>query len=40
MWQRYVGAEMAANNTAAVKQLFGRCLMSCPSIDLWTLYLK
>jgi cleavage stimulation factor subunit 3 len=37
---RFVEAEMAAANSEAVKAVFGRCLMQCPSVDLWFMYLK
>eukprot|EP00878_Enallax_costatus_P014549 GHUV01015220.1.p1 GENE.GHUV01015220.1~~GHUV01015220.1.p1 ORF type:complete len:323 (+),score=42.52 GHUV01015220.1:134-1102(+) len=40
IWTRYVEAEMSAGNTEAVKQVFGRCLLQCPSVDLWFMYLK
>ncbi len=30
---------MAAGNTAQVKTIFSRCLLSCPSVDLWQTYL-
>lgn len=30
---------MATGNTAKVKTIFGRCLLSCPSVDLWQTYL-
>lgn len=31
---------MAAGNAEGVKAVFGRCLMQCPSVDLWFMYLK
>lgn len=31
---------MAAGQTDDVKTVFGRCLMQCPSVDLWFMYLK
>jgi len=40
IWTRYVEAEMPSGNTEAVKGVFGRCLMQCPSVDLWFMYLK
>ncbi|WIA36938.1 hypothetical protein OEZ86_008179 [Tetradesmus obliquus] len=40
IWTRYVEAEMAAGNAEGVKAVFGRCLMQCPSVDLWFMYLK
>jgi hypothetical protein len=40
IWTRYVEAEMSSGNTEGVKAVFGRCLMQCPSVDLWFMYLK
>jgi cleavage stimulation factor subunit 3 len=40
IWSRYVEALMAAGETDNVKTVFGRCLMQCPSVDLWFMYLK
>lgn len=40
VWSRYVEALMSAGETDAVKTVFGRCLMQCPSVDLWFMYLK
>jgi hypothetical protein len=31
---------MSAGETDNVKTVFGRCLMQCPSVDLWFMYLK
>lgn len=31
---------MAGGDAEAVKRVFGRCLMLCPSVDLWFMYLK
>mmetsp|Transcript_30945 Transcript_30945/g.68528 ORF Transcript_30945/g.68528 Transcript_30945/m.68528 type:complete len:867 (+) Transcript_30945:78-2678(+) len=39
-WIRYVEVELSAQNTAAVKQIFGRCLLTCPNIELYTHYLR
>jgi hypothetical protein len=40
IWSRYVEALMSAGQTDDVKTVFGRCLMQCPSVDLWFMYLK
>jgi hypothetical protein len=40
IWTRYVEAEMSSGNVEGVKAVFGRCLMQCPSVDLWFMYLK
>jgi hypothetical protein len=40
IWTRYVEAEIGVGNTEAVKAVFNRCLMHCPSVDLWFMYLK
>ena len=40
IWSRYVESLMAAGETDTVKTVFGRCLMQCPSVDLWFMYLK
>lgn len=40
IWSRYVEALMSAGETDNVKTVFGRCLMQCPSVDLWFMYLK
>lgn len=37
---RYADAEQGLNNTDYVKWVFGRCLMQCPSVELWSMYLK
>jgi hypothetical protein len=39
VWHKYIQSEMNLGDQAMVKQAFSRCLLSCPSIDLWTLYL-
>lgn len=40
IWSRYVEALMGAGQNDEVKTVFGRCLMQCPSVDLWFMYLK
>jgi hypothetical protein len=32
--------EIARDNANNVTNIFSRCLLSCPHIDLWTTYLK
>lgn len=39
-WKVYVEAHMAAGNDEEVKQIFGRCLLSCPYLDLWRCYIR
>jgi hypothetical protein len=31
---------MAAGNTLAVKHIFSRCLLDCPNVDLWFIYIR
>jgi hypothetical protein len=31
---------MEAGNTAAVRSIFGRCLLECPDVELWFMYLR
>ena len=38
-WKKYAELEMVADQSAAVKTIFSRCLLSCPSVDLWQTYL-
>ena len=38
-WKRYAEVEITAGNTQQVKTIFSRCLLSCPSVDLWQTYL-
>lgn len=38
-WKKYAEVEMAAGSTQQVKTIFSRCLLSCPSVDLWQTYL-
>lgn len=39
-WTRYAELEMSANNQGKVKSIFSRCLLNCPSVELWAAYLK
>lgn len=39
LWKAYAEAQLAAGNDAAVRQIFGRCLLQCPHIELWNFYL-
>ena len=39
-WTRYVEEEISAGNINAAKGIFGRCLLACPNIDLFTQYLR
>jgi hypothetical protein len=38
-WKKYAEVEITAGNTQQVKTIFSRCLLSCPSVDLWQTYL-
>lgn len=38
-WKDYAELEMAAGNQSGVKAIFSRCLLHCPSVDLWLSYL-
>lgn len=38
-WKAYAELEMAAGNQSGVKAIFSRCLLHCPSVDLWLSYL-
>ena len=40
MWTRYAEQEMAAGNIMAVKHIFSRCLLDCPNVDLWFIYIR
>lgn len=40
VWVRYAELELGCDNINSVKQIFGRCLLNCPSVDLWRVYLK
>ena len=44
VWQRYVQAELASSSDPsgdeAVKGIFGRCLLACPSVELWSAYIR
>lgn len=39
-WQRYAELELDEGDTARAKLVFSRCLLSCPHIRLWSLYLR
>jgi hypothetical protein len=34
-WKQYVEAYIAANDEETAKQIFSRCLLTCPHINLW-----
>ncbi|MEW5309147.1 MAG: hypothetical protein WDW38_001054 [Sanguina aurantia] len=38
-WTRYAEIEMSGNSSDNVKAIFGRCLLTCPFLELWRLYL-
>ncbi|KXZ55915.1 hypothetical protein GPECTOR_2g1466 [Gonium pectorale] len=40
VWCKYAELELAAGNLAGLKVVFQRCLMSVPSLELWSLYMK
>eukprot|EP00850_Spirogloea_muscicola_P023961 SM000413S15644 [mRNA] locus=s413:25585:30982:+ [translate_table: standard] len=39
-WKAYAEAQMAAGDDAAVKAIFGRCLLTCLHADLWKCYVR
>lgn len=39
-WKQYAEYEMAAGNYANVENIFRRCLLKCPNIELWRCYLS
>ena len=39
-WQRYAEMELDEGNPSQAKLVFSRCLLSCPNVKLWTLYLR
>ncbi|PNH11275.1 Cleavage stimulation factor subunit 3 [Tetrabaena socialis] len=40
VWCKYAELELGAGNLAGLKTIFQRCLMSVPSLELWSLYMK
>ena len=38
-WKKYAEVEITAGYTQQVNTIFSRCLLSCPSVDLWQTYL-
>lgn len=40
LWKAYAEAQLSVGNDAAVRQIFGRCLLHCPHIELWKSYLQ
>jgi cleavage stimulation factor subunit 3 len=39
-WKQYVEAYVAANDEETAKQIFSRCLLTCPHINLWRCYIN
>ena len=39
-WKDYCELEVVTGDEASAKALFGRCLLSCLSVDLWRVYLQ
>ena len=39
-WYQYIETEMRARELQCVEALFERCLLQCPHIELWSLYLR
>ncbi|KAM0883964.1 hypothetical protein ACQ4PT_031294 [Festuca glaucescens] len=39
-WKQYVEAYIAANDEETAKQIFSRCLLTCPHINLWRCYIN
>jgi cleavage stimulation factor subunit 3 len=40
IWTRWAEQEMAAGNIAALKSIFSRCLLDCPHVALWFVYIR
>eukprot|EP00736_Rhodelphis_marinus_P014363 Rmarinus@m.3698 len=40
VWQSYAEQELEAGNRSRVEAIFHRCLLTCPYLDLWKLYVK
>ncbi|GIL69991.1 hypothetical protein Vretimale_19718 [Volvox reticuliferus] len=40
VWCKYSELELAAGNLDGLRDIFKRCLMSVPSLELWALYMK
>lgn len=36
-WKMYIEQELKVKNFALVEQLFSRCLLSCPNVEIWRL---
>lgn len=36
-WKAYIEQELKAKNFPLVEQLFSRCLLSCPNVEIWRL---
>lgn len=39
-WQRYAELELDESDSSRAKLVFSRCLLTCPHIKLWSLYLR
>ena len=36
-WKMYIEQELKVKNFPLVEQLFGRCLLACPNVEIWRL---
>jgi len=39
-WAKLAQAHLRANNIAAAKHVFSRCMLNCLSMDVWMTYLQ
>uniref|UniRef100_A0ACD5XRS7 Uncharacterized protein n=1 Tax=Avena sativa TaxID=4498 RepID=A0ACD5XRS7_AVESA len=39
-WKQYVEAYIASNDEETAKQIFSRCLLTCPHVNLWRCYIN
>lgn len=39
-WQQYAELELDESETSRAKQVFSRCLLACPNVKLWSVYLR
>ncbi|KAL1528846.1 hypothetical protein AB1Y20_010169 [Prymnesium parvum] len=40
LWRQWIDAELRAGEVVQAEQLFERCLLRCPHLELWKLYLR